>query len=253
MTGRVSGKVALVTGAASARGIGFAIARLLAMEGAAVMLTDIDEARVQDRASDLVSLGLRVHFAGHDVGGESSWAAVLDSTRSKFGAVDILVNNAGIAVLESMATLRVADFERMVAVNLTGTFIGAKLTMMEMIGRGGSIVNISSVAGLVGVPGTTGYGATKGGIRLMTKSIALEGAKHKIRCNSVHPGAIWTEIQIAAHKKEPETYGKIEGAIPLGRIGDPNDVAEAVVFLASDAAGYITGSEIVVDGGLTAA
>ncbi len=123
---------------------------------------------------------------------------------------------------------------------------------MGKSGKGGSIVNISSVAGLVGVAGTTGYGATKGGIRIMTKAIAVEVAKHRVRCNSVHPGAIWSDIQFEARAKEPETYGKIEESIPLGLIGDPSDVAQAVLFLASEESAYITGTELIVDGGLTA-
>ena len=251
---RVAGKVALVTGAASARGIGFAIGSALAREGAAVVLTDILSDAVEQRAAALRAEGFNVAGFKHDVSSETSWADVLARVYRMHGHLDVLVNNAGIAVLVPMVQLTLADFRRMVDINLSGAFLGSKLALagMSAHGSGGSIVNISSVAGLIGVAGTTGYGATKGGIRIMTKAIAVEGAEHRVRCNSVHPGAIWTDIQFEARAREPETYGNIEASIPLGRIGDPSDVAQAVLFLASEESAYMTGTELVVDGGLTA-
>lgn len=150
--------------------------------------------------------------------------------------------------------LSAADFRRQVEVNLTGAFLGCKLAVEQMRahGRPGSIVNISSVSGLVGIASTAGYGATKGGMRIMTKGIAIEAARDGIRCNSVHPGAIWTEIQHAAIAQSPDSFGQIEKLIPLGCIGDPADVATAVLYLASDESRYVTGAELAVDGGLTA-
>lgn len=253
MNTRLAQKTALITGAASPKGIGFAIATLFAREGAKVAITDLDETAVVARASELRSAGHVAKGYGHDVGAEQSWAGVIHSVTQDLGRIDVLVNNAGVAILEPIDGLSVEQFKRMLEVNLTGVFIGSKLVMQHMVvGRGGSIVNISSVAGIVGIPGTAGYGATKAGIRVMTKCIALEGAKHGIRCNSVHPGAIWTDIQIAARAKEPDTFGNIEASIPLGRIGQPEDVAQAVLYLASDASSYVTGAELVVDGGLIA-
>jgi NAD(P)-dependent dehydrogenase (short-subunit alcohol dehydrogenase family) len=251
---RVAGKVALVTGAASERGIGFAIGSALAREQAAVVLTDILAEPVERRAAELRAAGLKVVALPHDVSSEESWAQVIGQVEKQYGRLDVLVNNAGIAVLVPMPSLTLADFRRMVDINLAGTFLGSKLGMALMCknDQGGSIINISSVSGMIGVEGTTGYAATKGGIRIMSKAIAIEGAKHRVRCNSIHPGAIWTDIQFAARAKEPELYGKIEASIPLGRIGDPADIGHAAVFLASDESGYMTGSELVVDGGLTA-
>lgn len=251
---RVEGKIALVTGAASVIGIGFAIAAALAREGATVVLTDIADGAVAERATDLRAQGLDAIALRHDVADEASWRDVLDRVLAERGALDILVNNAGIAILVPIEQLTAADFRRLVEVNLTGAFLGCKLVAEQMRThrKGGSIVNISSVSGLVGIAGTAGYGATKGGMRIMTKGIAIETAKDGIRCNSVHPGAIWTEIQHAAIAKSPESFGQIEQLIPLGRIGDPADIAAAVLYLASDESRYVTGAELAVDGGLTA-
>lgn len=246
---------AVVTGAASAKGIGFATAKALCEVGAAVTLTDIDEQRIGDRVRELEALGYKARGAVHDVRSEESWREVLRSSAEAYGPLEILVNNAGIAILERIEVLTLDAFSALMEVNLQGTFLGCKLAVeaMRASGTAGSIVNLSSVAGLVGVVGTTGYGATKGGIRLLTKSIAVEAGSDGIRCNSVHPGAIFTEIQDKAQADNPDAYAGIAASIPLGRLAQPSEVASAILFLCSDLSSYITGSELVVDGGLTAA
>lgn len=253
---RMQGKTMLVTGAASAIGIGFAIARCLAQEGACVVLTDIAEDAVRARATELRQSGFNAIGLQHDVADEESWQRVLSEIEQEVGVIDGLVNNAGIAILVPVSDLTSSDFRRLLDINLTGAFIGSKLVIerMRQYGIKGSIVNISSVSGLVGIAGTAGYGASKGGMRLLTKGLAMEVAADGIRCNSVHPGAIWSDIQHAAIASAPESFGQshIEGMIPLGRIGDPEDVARAVLFLTSDDSSYITGIELAVDGGLTA-
>lgn len=254
MAGDLEGRVAIVTGAASPRGIGFACARALAANGASVLLTDVDQDRVQTRADELVAMGFKALAHPHDVRSQESWSDVIEESRA-LGALDILVNNAGVAILKPMDELTLDDFQMLTEVNLQGTFLGCKIAVEEMrrCDRRGSIVNISSVAGLVGVVGTTGYGATKGGIRLLTKSVAIEAGRFGIRCNSVHPGAILTEIQDKAQQDNPNAYAGIAAVIPLGRLAEPAEVGEVVLFLSSDRASYVTGSELVVDGGLTAA
>lgn len=252
--GRVSGKVAIVTGAASQGGLGFATARALAREGAKVVLTDLNEAEVETRAQELRAAGAEALALRQDVTQEAGWDQVMARTCEAFGQLDILVNNAGIAVLKWMDAMTLADFERQISVNLTSVYLGchAALRVMRAQGRGGAITNLSSVAGLVGVPGTSAYAASKGGVRLMTKSIALECARENIRCNSVHPGVIWTEMQKVAIRDNPEQYDILNAAIPMGRMGEPDDIANMILFLSSEEAKYITGAEFTVDGGLTA-
>ncbi len=252
--GRVSGKVAIVTGAASAAGIGFASARALAREGARVVLTDIDEAEVTKRADELRGAGFEALALRQDVTQEAEWSRIIASTCERYGPLDILVNNAGIAVLRLMDVATPEEFDRHISINLRSVFLGCHgaLRVMRAQGRGGSIVNLSSVMGLVGAPGTAAYAASKGGVRLMTKSIALECARQGIRCNTVHPGVIWTAMQEVAIRDNPATADILNAAIPVGRMGTPDEVADAILFLASDEARYITGAELVVDGGLTA-
>jgi NAD(P)-dependent dehydrogenase (short-subunit alcohol dehydrogenase family) len=179
---------------------------------------------------------------------------VIAATVDRYGRLDVLVNNAGIAVLKPIAELTLADFERQITVNLTSVFLGCKYGMAQMKANGGgSIVNMSSIAGLVGVPTGGAYSASKGGVRLLTKVVALEGAPSGIRCNSVHPGFIWTNMQAAFVRGLPQPDPKAVGAaIPLGRMGQPEDVANCVLYLASDESSYVTGAELTVDAGLTA-
>lgn len=247
MTGRVEGKVALVTGAGSEGGLGGAIARRLAEEGATVWLTDIDEAGVTARAGEI---GRGARGLRQDVTQEADWDRVLGET----GPIDILVNNAGIAILRMIEDLPPADYIRQMDVNMTSGYLGmrAGVANMRTHGRGGSIINMSSVAGLIGIPGVTAYAASKAGLRLFGKALAMETAKEKIRVNSVHPGMIMTGMQKVALKDNPEQYDILTAGIPMGYMGEPIEIAHMVLFLASDEARYITGAEFVVDGGMTA-
>jgi NAD(P)-dependent dehydrogenase (short-subunit alcohol dehydrogenase family) len=251
---RLQGKVALVTGAGSLAGIGFATARRLLSEGARVVLTDIDSAGVSTCARQLRSEGYDCLGIVQDVTDEETWAVLVSDILSQYGQLDILVNNAGIAVLGGLEKLSLSDWHRQIDVNLTSTFLGCRAALQQMRaqGRGGAIVNVSSVAGLVGMPGASAYGASKGGIRMMTKGIALDCARDGIRVNSVHPGVILTDIQKVAQRDNPGVSDAIQAMIPLGRMGEPGDIAAMIVFLVSDDAKYVTGAEFVVDGGLTA-
>ncbi|MCH7627230.1 MAG: SDR family oxidoreductase [Proteobacteria bacterium] len=249
----LQGQVALVTGAASAAGLGFATARKLAQLGATVWLTDLAEAAVTDRAAELNTAGLNAHALGHDVTSAEAWASVLATIEQETGAPDILVNNAGIAVLHATPDLDPISWQRQIDVNLTSVYLGCRAALPAMRAKGtGSIVNLSSVAGLVGIPGASAYAASKGGVRLYTKALALEVAREGIRVNSVHPGVIWTDMQQVAIKDNPDQYDAINASIPMGRMGEPDDIAEMIAFLASPASKYVTGGEFVVDGGLTA-
>lgn len=251
---RMNRKVAFVTGAASDAGIGFATARRLAREGARVALSDINGSEVKARAAALNAEGLETIAFQHDVTNENDWEAAIEEIIQSFGRLDILVNNAGIAVLKHMDVLTTEDWSRQIDVNLNSVFYGCRagLAQMRKQGDGGAIINLSSVVGLVGVPGTAAYAASKGGIRLMTKSIALEAAAENIRCNSVHPGVIWTDMQKVSISDNPEQHDLLNESLPMKRMGEPEDIAAAVAYLASDDAKYVTGSEVVVDGGLTA-
>jgi NAD(P)-dependent dehydrogenase (short-subunit alcohol dehydrogenase family) len=219
-----------------------------------VLLTDVDEAAVNARAAELASEGLRARASRHDVTSESDWAAVLNTAEAGFGPVDVLVNNAGITILQTLDALTPADWAKQLDVNLTSVYLGCRATLERMrnLKLTGSIVNVSSVAGLVGMRRCTAYSASKGAIRMFTKSLALEAAAEGIRVNSVHPGVIQTDIQKVAMADGGESSRRIHDAIPMQRKGRPEDIAAMILFLASDEAGYITGAEFVVDGGLTA-
>lgn len=250
--GRVSGKVAIVTGTASDPGLGRATAIRLAEEGAKVVVTDIDEAGAKACAAAITTQGGTAIALHHDVTKEDQWLAVLAATLKAYGQIDILVNNAGIAMLKMIDPMTLADFERQMLVNSTSVFLGTKHVIPHMRKNGGSIVNLSSVAGLVGIPGVSAYAASKAAVRLFSKSIAMECARDQIRCNTVHPGVIWTNMQKVALRDNPEQYDIINASIPMGRMGEALDIANCILFLASDEAKYITGAEFVVDGGMTA-
>lgn len=257
MSGRVHGKVALVTGGAS--GIGKACARHFAREGATVVITDRNAAL---GAAVAAELGPPHGFHEHDVTDEPGWARAVDEVVATHGRLDILVNSAGIGTMGDVEHTSLDDFRRMYAVNVEGTFLGCRAAIgaMKRAG-GGSIINISSVAGLIGVPDLAGYCASKGAVRLLSKSIALHCARagYGIRCNSVHPSFIDTPMVDAmaqtigqAIGDEAKARAQLERATPLRRMGHVDDVSNLVLFLASDESRFVTGGEHVVDGGLTA-
>jgi NAD(P)-dependent dehydrogenase (short-subunit alcohol dehydrogenase family) len=250
---RVEGKVAIVTGAASNPGLGWATAHTLAREGARLLVSDIDEAGVEQCAESIRASGAEAVALRQDVTSESDWQTVIERALSDFGRVDVLVNNAGIAVLKTIDDMTLADWNRQIEVNLTSVFLGCKHVMPAMRrSGGGSIVNLSSVAGLVGIQTCVAYGAAKGGVRIMSKSIALEGAADEIRCNTVHPGVIWTNMQAqATGRADPSAVPAGRDRVPLGRVGEAQDIANCVLYLASDESNYVTGAEFTVDAGMT--
>jgi NAD(P)-dependent dehydrogenase (short-subunit alcohol dehydrogenase family) len=254
---RVKGKVALVTGGAS--GIGRASAMLLAKEGAAVAVTDVQDDQGRDVVAAIKKAGGDAVFLHHDVASEDAWMSVVAEVKARFGRLDILVNNAGIAIAGSVLTMTLADWRRQQAINLDGVFLGVKhsLPLMRASG-GGSIVNISSLAGLKGAATLAGYCATKGGVRLFTKAVALEcgAARDNVRVNSIHPGIIETPIWLgivpgASGANAPNLDAMSETVVPIGKKGLPEDIAAGVLFLASDESRYMTGSELVIDGGMS--
>lgn len=254
ISGRFSGKLALVTGAASSAGIGFATARRLASEGCEVILADLDPGALEQRVREIAALQGSAHLHVLDVRSEERWIDLGERIEKAWGGLDVLVNNAGVIRLDPVESIERADWQRMMDVNLTGTYLGVKhmARLMRLRGRG-AIVNMSSVAGLQASPGCGAYAATKGGVRLFTKCAALDLSKSGIRVNSVHPGFIQTDMQNDVQKGySAEDYGRAVLVVPLARAGTPDDVAGTVAFLASGDADYITGAEFVVDGGLSA-
>lgn len=252
MTGRVGGKVALVTGAGSAGGLGQAAARRLAEEGSIVYLTDVDAAGAEARAAEI---GQGAVGLGHDATREADWTAVIERIVADHGRFDILVNNAGVAILLLIEDMTLEHYTRQMEVNMTSAFLGmrAGVAAMRAAGHGGAIVNISSVGGMIGLARTHAYGASKAGIRVFGKALAMETARDGIRVNSVHPGMIRTAMTAPLADPDPEAQQRrIDAAVPLGRMGEPEDIANCVLFLASDEASYVTGAEFVVDGGMTA-
>jgi NAD(P)-dependent dehydrogenase (short-subunit alcohol dehydrogenase family) len=254
MGGRVAGKIALVTGGASVPGLGSSSAQRLAEEGAIVFMTDRDAEGVEKAAADIRRTGGNAVALAQDVTQEKDWDRVMAAIVEKHGRLDVLVNNAGIAVLRMIDALNTADWIRQIDVNLSSVYYGTRraVEIMRHVGQGGSIVNLSSIVGQVGVPGCSAYAASKGGVRLFTKAVALETARERIRVNSVHPGMIWTNMQKLAIADNKEQYDIITKTIPMGVMGEPLDIANVVLFLASDESRYITGAEFTVDGGLTA-
>lgn len=253
---RVEGKVAIVTGAA--QGIGRAIARLLASEGAAVAVTDVQAQVGEAAAEGIRGAGGKARFWQLDVSHEAEVARVFPAVVEEFGRLDILVNNAGIVGSNSKTVdLTEAELDAVMAVNVKGTFFCTKhaVPLMRRAG-GGSIVNLSSVYGIVASPHVPAYHASKGAVRLMSKSDALAYAEDGIRVNSLHPGFIWTPMLEAGAQVPGVAPEAVHSAMlnlhPLGRLGEPEDVAYGVLYLASDEAKFVTGSELVIDGGYTA-
>jgi NAD(P)-dependent dehydrogenase (short-subunit alcohol dehydrogenase family) len=251
---RLSGKVALVTGAAS--GLGAATARRLAKDGAAVLLTDRDLAG-EDIATSITAAGGQAAFRLHDVTSHPDWAAAVEHAVHDFGRLDILVNNAGVAGGRHELMDHSYDaWRQILAVNLDGVFLGLRHAGPRIAASGGgSVINLSSILGKVGMAGAAAYCASKGGVTLLTKAAALEWAPLGIRVNSVHPGFIDTPMvsnALADREDGNEVRVALMNAHPIGRFGVPREIADAIAFLASDDASFITGAELVVDGGFTA-
>ena len=252
-------KVAIVTGGAS--GIGRGCAERLAQEGAVVVVTDIQDSLGKECVAQIEADGGRAEFLHHDVTDEAAWEAVVAHTLEQHGGLHILVNNAGIGIGGSIVEFSLADWQRQQAINLDGVFLGVKHAIPAMCNSGsGSIINMSSVAGLKGAANLSAYNATKGGVRLFTKGVALECAQSRwpVRVNSVHPGVIDTPIWTKVNPEMLEGGNAIdvdamaELGVPTGKPGYPKDIANGVLFLASDESSYITGTELVIDGGISA-
>ena len=247
---RLEGKVALISG--GARGMGATEARLFASEGARVILGDILEEHGQQVQAEVAESGGEAVFVRLDVTVESDWRRAVDTAVQRFGKLDILVNNAGIFDRSTVQSQTIESWDRVMGINAKGVFLGTKAAIPAMRDAGGgSIVNISSVAGLTGSIQATSYNTSKGAVRILTKSTAIQCASDGIRCNSVHPGPIETTMLDEVFLNS-EVRAQRETGIPMGRFGTMEDVAKGVLFLASDEASYMTGSELVIDGGLTA-
>jgi 3alpha(or 20beta)-hydroxysteroid dehydrogenase len=267
-TNDLTGKVALITG--GARGIGASVAEHMANAGAAaVIITDLLDREGEEQASVLGSkYSSRVMYMHQDVTGEDAWAQTVRNIVSEAGGLDILVNNAGIEIAKTIENYSYSDYKKQMAVNSDGVFLGCREAVRAMkpggiAGNGGSIINLSSIAGLVGLAGFTVYGGAKGFVRLLTKHLAVECGrlKYGIRVNSVHPGLIETAmgdqvfdyfVEMGFAETTDEATAAVKEATPLGTTGRVEDVAAAIVYLASDAASYVTGLELAVDGGWSA-
>ena len=252
--GSLSDKVAIVTGGAFPRGFGYATAKLFAEEGAKVILTDLVADAVESRAAELRETGLAVVASAHDVTDEASWQAVFALAADEFGVVDVLVNNAGFEQLTDIETTSLEIWDKHISVNVTGVFLGCQSMVKHLRSktRKGSIINISSIAGLSAHPNACAYVASKGAVRLLTKTVALDVAAEGIRVNTVIPGMMLTDMTARAISQAPELANAVEAGIPMGKMGGADDIAAMNRFLASDESKYITGAEFVVDGGLTA-
>lgn len=253
---RMRGKSAVVTG--GALGIGRACALMLAEEGASVAVTDLDVAKGSLVVDEIRRRGGAAEFIEHDVADESQWDRVIKIVVDRYKKVDVLVNNAGVALAKDVEHTTLAEWRWLMSINLDGVFLGMKCAIgaMKTTG-GGSIVNLSSIEGLVGDPSLAAYNASKGGVRLLTKSAALYCAKagYNIRVNSVHPGYIWTpmvENFLKSQGDVAEGRKLLDSLHPIGHIGEPDDIANGVLYLASDESKFVTGTELVIDGGYTA-
>ena len=259
VSNRLEGKTAIVTGGAS--GIGKSCARRLAAEGALVIVTDIQDDPAEQVVSEICAAGGAARFFRHNVAEEPAWQALLADVAADGSGLDVLVNNAGIGIGGSIVDMALEDWQRQQAINLDGVFLGVKhcIPLMRDSG-GGSIVNISSVAGMKGAPNLAAYNATKGGVRLFTKGVALECAHNRwnIRVNSVHPGIIdtpiWQKVNPEFHEDGANAVDldAMADTVPNGILGQPEDIENGVLFLASDESAYMTGTELVIDGGLCA-
>jgi NAD(P)-dependent dehydrogenase (short-subunit alcohol dehydrogenase family) len=261
MAGRVAGKIALITG--GAQGLGEAAARMLAREGARVVVTDVNA-----RGAEAVAQALNAERAGtaiaiaHDVTDEAQWTQAFEETERAFGGLHVLVNNAGIAFTRNLEDTTLAEWRRVHAIDLDGVFLGCKLSLplmektVKATGLGGSIVNISSIAGIIAGHNLAAYNSAKAAVRHLSKSVALHCARRGfgIRSNSIHPVFIATPMldDILHGDGSAERMAKLTRQVPLGRIGEPDDIAYAILYLASDESKFVTGAELKVDGGISA-
>ena len=248
---RLEGKVALISG--GARGMGAVEAKLFVQEGAKVVFGDVREEEGQKLEAEIAESGGEAVFTKLDVTSADDWQSAVDLAVSRFGKLDILVNNAGIFDNATVENTTVEAWDRVLGINAKGVFLGSKSAIGAMReAGGGSIVNISSTAGLIGSTVSSAYNASKGAVRLLTKATAVQFGSEKIRANSVHPGPIETDMVKQVFLDDESLRDERIAAIPQGRFGKPEEVANCVLFLASDEASYMTGSELVVDGGWTA-
>ncbi|MDG1274692.1 MAG: glucose 1-dehydrogenase [Alphaproteobacteria bacterium] len=254
--GRLLGKIAIITGGAN--GIGKAICERFVDEGALVIIADVNRKMGEKAAQKLKE---KASFTELDVREKDQWKSLMDGVISKHGKLDVLVNNAGIlstSSQQSVEDVNLEEWRSVQSVNVEGVFLGCQAAIKVMKPAGGSIVNLSSVAGLIASPGIVAYGASKGAVRQLTKSIAVDCARkgYRIRCNSVHPGLIETDMgQNSMHMgggNPEENYNNRVALTPMGEVGSPIDIANGILFLASDEARHMTGAELVIDGGLTA-
>jgi len=261
MPGRVEGKIGLITG--GAQGLGEAAARMLAREGARVAITDIniDGATKVANAINAERANAAIAIA-HDVTSEAEWEHALAETERRLGGLHVLVNNAGIGLTKDFETVTLEEWRHLHAIDLDGVFLGCKLAIpliartVKATGLGGSIVNISSISGIIAGHNMAAYNSAKAAARHLSKSVALYCARrgHGIRSNSIHPVFIATPILdgLVQRYGKAEAYAKLGRQVPLGRIGEPNDIAYAVLYLASDESKFVTGAELKVDGGISA-
>ena len=246
--GRLDGKVALISG--GARGQGATEARLFAQEGASVVIGDVLDDEGRQVEADVRAAGGNATYIHLDVTNEDAWRSAVQNTEQLYGKLNVLVNNAGIYIRKRLEDTTEDDLDQIMAVNVKGVFLGAKHAVAAMRrAGGGSIINISSTAGLVGSSYGAAYTTSKGAVRLFTKSVAMQHAKDGIRCNSIHPGPIETDMLKMAFGPDREER---TAQIPLGYVGSTEDIAYGAIYLASDESSFVTGSELVIDGGWTA-
>ncbi|NOU55603.1 glucose 1-dehydrogenase [Brevibacillus borstelensis] len=244
--GRLTGKVAIITGAAS--GMGAQTARLFAQEGAKVIATDMSEDKLQEVVNEIKADGGEAIGVKHNVVSEDEWKNVIVQGLEAFGNIHVLVNNAGISTDATIEQFTMENWNKVMDVNLTGCVLGMTLVYPEMKKAGsGSIINISSIAGLVALNFTNGYTASKGALRALTKAAAVECAKDSVRVNSIHPGII--ETPMTQMITAPEVRGIFQAQTPLPRLGKPEDIAYGALYLASDESSFVSGLEMVIDGG----
>ena len=254
---RLKDKIAYVTGAAS--GLGAATAIRFAQEGAIVVCSDIDDERAKEVLGFISQDGGEGHYLHHDVAKPEDWRSVEAFLADRFGGLDIMVNNAGVGALKNIEDISFENWRKVMAINLDSVFLGAQMAvrLMKMRG-GGAIINVSSIYGIVSEAKAPAYSTTKGGVRFLTKSVALHCAEqgYNIRCNSIHPGFIDTrigesEMMELSPDQADEMFSRVAENIPMGKNGVPADIASGMVYLASDEAGYVTGTELIIDGGFS--